>query len=285
MTSLDDLALAVIQHEALVPAIKPDNGARVVFHEREPHRKRPFSVVYLHGLTASQGEGAPTHATIADLCGAHLYLARLSGHGTDLPDAMRGVTANQWRDDARRALDVGLALGEQVILMGTSMGATLALDLAAMYPASIAAVLAYSPGIRPYDPAQLSAAVEMQGAVAAQGERSLFQQRYWSSMVHTDAYRAVASLFSERMTADVLGHVTCPVFFGVWDGGEGDRDTLTSVTAMRDAFGWLGTPAASRRLVAYDHAAHVLASPQRSAAAGRVLYDSGHFLRGNVLLS
>jgi hypothetical protein len=48
---------------------------------------------------------------------------------------------------------------------------------------------------------------------------------------------------------------------------------------MRHAFGWLGTPASERRQVAYDHAAHVLASPERSPAAERVLADSLAFLR------
>jgi hypothetical protein len=81
------------------------------------------------------------------------------------------------------------------------------------------------------------------------------------------------------MRPDVLIDIVCPVFFGMWDGGDGDRDTLTSVSAMRHAFGWLGAPASQRRMVAYDHAAHVLASPERSPAAARVLADSLAFLR------
>jgi len=44
------------------------------------------------------------------------------------------------------------------------------------------------------------------------------------------------------MQPDVLIDIVCPVFFGMWDGGDGDRDTLTSVSAMRHAFGWLGAP-------------------------------------------
>ena len=279
MTSLDDLAREVMQREHGVADLKPDNGARVVFREGAPHVRLPLAVVYLHGLTASQGEGMPAHRALADACDAHLFLNRLHGHGTDLPESLHGITADRCRRDAVHALEIGRALGERVILVGTSMGASLALDLAADYPADIAAVVAWSPGIRPHDAAQLDAAVRMQGAVPAPGERSAFQRRYWSSVVHTDAYRAVAHLFDTRMTAAVIGKITCPVFFGVWDGGEGDRDTLTSVEGMREAFAWLGTPPASRRLVAYDHAAHVLASPERSPAAARVLRDSIAFLR------
>lgn len=287
MTLPAELARSVGQVERAAVGIKPDNEARVLLHGDAPFARRTVSVAYLHGFTASQAEGAPAHRAIADACGAHLILNRLTGHGSDAPDAMRGVTAGRWRSDAREVLDAALVLGEKVVLVGTSMGGSLALDLAATYPEHVAAVVAWSPGIRVHDPAQLQAAVLVQGAVAAPGERSAFQRRYWSSMIHGDGYRAIARLFIERMQPEVLQGVRCPVFFGIWDGGEGDRDTLTSVAAMREAFGWLGapagmpagTPAGSRRLVAYDHAAHVLASPPRSPAAARVLADSLAFLR------
>lgn len=291
MTLPGDLARWVEQAEQATPGIKPDNEARVLLHGDAPFERRPLSVAYLHGFTASQAEGAPAHRAIADACRAHLFLNRLTGHGSDAPDAMRGITAGRWRQDAREVLDAALVLGEKVVLVGTSMGGSLALDLAATYPEHVAAVVAWSPGIRAHDPAQLRAATGLQGVVAAPGERSEFQRRYWSSLIHTDGYRAIDRLFIERMQPDVLQAVRCPVFFGVWDGGEGDRDTLTSVAAMREAFGWLGTPASmpagtaagARRLVAYDHAAHVLASPPRSPAAARVLADSLAFLREQAL--
>ncbi|PTR33527.1 esterase/lipase [Luteibacter sp. OK325] len=279
MSELDCLAREIEQGELAAAAIKPDNEARIVFHGEVPHGRLPLAVVYLHGFTASQAEGAPAHREIAHAAGAHLYLNRLSDHGSDAPEAMAGASPERWRDEARHALDIGLRLGERVLLVGTSMGASLALDLAASRPDVVAGVVAWSPGIRVHDPAQLRAAVMLQGAVASPGERSTFQRRYWSSMVHTDAYRAIARLFIERMRPEVLQEIVCPAFFGMWDGGEGDRDTLTSVSAMRHAFGWLGTPASQRRMVAYDHAAHVLASPERSPAAGRVLADSLAFLR------
>ena len=283
MTGLDRLAREVGEAELAATAIKPDNEARIVFHGEAPYTRQPLAVVYLHGFTASQAEGAPAHRAIADAIGAHLYLNRLRDHGSDAPDAMAGAAPERWREDAQRALDIGLCLGERVLLVGTSMGASLALDLAASRADVVAGVVAWSPGIRVHDPAQLRAAVTLQGAVASPGERTPFQRRYWSSMVHTDGYRAIARLFIERMRPEILQDVACPVFFGVWDGGEGDRDTLTSVSAMRHAFGWLGTPASERRLVAYDHAAHVLASPERSPAAERVLADSLAFLRDSGL--
>lgn len=279
MTDLDELARQIDERERDATGIKPDNEARIVFREDTPHTRQPRAVVYLHGFTASQKEGDPAHRAIADACRAHLYLNRLNGHGSDLPGAMAGVTPERWRQDADEALDVGLRLGERVVLVGTSMGASLALDLAIRRPEAIEALILWSPGIRVYDPEQLRAAVLLQGPVAPPGDRTPFQRRYWSSVVHTDGYRAIARLFIEWMRPERLGEIACPVFVGVWDGGDGDHDTLTSVAAMREAFGWLATAPSRRRLVAYDHAAHVLASPERSPAAARVLADSLAFLR------
>jgi pimeloyl-ACP methyl ester carboxylesterase len=189
VSDLGGLAREIEQGERAAPAIKPDNEARIVFHGEAPYERRPLAVVYLHGFTASQAEGAPAHREIADSAGAHLYLNRLSDHGSDAPDAMAGASPERWRDEARRALDIGLRLGERVLLVGTSMGASLALDLAAERADVVAGVVAWSPGIRVHDPAQLRAAVVLQGTVASPGERSVFQRRYWSSMVHTDGYR------------------------------------------------------------------------------------------------
>ncbi|MET0937344.1 MAG: lysophospholipase [Luteibacter sp.] len=283
MTGLDALARDIAAAELANANLKPDNEARVVFHGDPPYTRLPLAVVYLHGFTASQAEGAPAHRAIAQACGAHLYLNRLSDHGSDAPDAMAGASPERWLDEARHALEIGLRLGERVLLVGTSMGASLALDLAASRPDVVAGLVAWSPGIRVHDPEQLRAAVLMQGAVAPPGERSPFQRRYWSSIVHTDGYRAIARLFIERMRPERLEAIVCPVFFGVWDGGEGDHDTLTSVAAMREAFGWLCTAPIARRLVAYAHAAHVLASPERSPAADRVRLDSLDFLRDTGL--
>jgi pimeloyl-ACP methyl ester carboxylesterase len=279
VTPLDALARDIARDEQLARGIKPDNEARIVFHGEPPYRRLPLAVVYLHGFTASQAEGNPAHRAIAEACGAHLYLNRLRDHGSDAPEAMAGATPERWLEDAGRALEIGLRLGERVLLVGTSMGASLALDLASSRPEAVAGMVAWSPGIRVHDPEQLRAAVVMKGAVEPPGERSAFQRRYWSAIVHTDAYRAIARLFIERMRPERLNAIVCPVFFGLWDGGDGDHDTLASVTAMREAFACLGTTPSARRLVAYYHAAHVLASPERSPAAARVLRDSLEFLR------
>lgn len=283
MTGLDALAGELADRERVTFGLKPDNEARIIFHAAAPHKRRPLALVYLHGFTASQAEGDPAHHALAAACGAHLHANRLHDHGTDEPMAMAGASPGAWREDAEAAFATGLALGERVVLVGTSMGASLALDLAATHGDKVAALIAWSPGIRVFDEEQLHAATQLQGPVVPPGERTPYQRQYWSSVVHSDAYRAIGRLFQERMQPGNLAAIRCPVLFGAWDGGPGDSDTLTSVAAMREAFAWLGTPAGDRRFIAYDHAAHVLANPNRSPAASRVCADALAFLRGHGL--
>jgi pimeloyl-ACP methyl ester carboxylesterase len=283
MTPLGLLARDIDQRERATPGLKPDNEARIVFLDGVAQARRPLAVVYLHGFTASQAEGEPAHRALAAASGAHLFANRLHDHGTDMPMAMAGASPQAWRDDAAAAFKTGLALGERVVLVATSMGASLALDLAAGHPDEVAALIAWSPGIRVFDEEQLRAATLLKGPVEPPGDRTPYQRQYWSSVVHSDAYRAIARLFAERMQPETLARVRCPVLFGAWDGGPGDSDTLTSVAAMREAFAWLCTPPSQRQFIAYDHAAHVLPNPHRSPAAPRVLADALAFLASHGL--
>ena len=66
--TMDSLQFWVQQQEAQFPNIRPNNAAQIIFYDSIP-QKTPVSVVYLHGFSASQGEGAPapvsyTHLTL-----------------------------------------------------------------------------------------------------------------------------------------------------------------------------------------------------------------------------
>ena len=132
--------------------LKPDNEARIVWLDSS-RRKTPYVVVYLHGFSASsQGEGNPVDRYIATKYGCNLYLSRLAEHGIDTPDAMVNLTADRLWESAKQALAIGRQLGDKVILMGTSTGGTLALQLAATYPDQVAALVLMSPNIAINDP-------------------------------------------------------------------------------------------------------------------------------------
>ena len=48
--------------------LKPDNEARIIWYNDSMKNKTDCAIVYLHGFSASQFEGAPTHSDIANPC-------------------------------------------------------------------------------------------------------------------------------------------------------------------------------------------------------------------------
>lgn len=69
-------------------------------------------------------ETAPVADEVAKALGANLFYTRLSGHG--LPgDAMGRATAQDWLADTLEAVRIGEALGEKVLVISCSTGATL----------------------------------------------------------------------------------------------------------------------------------------------------------------
>lgn len=149
----------------------------------------PLAVVYLHGFSATRQEVAPLGERLADALGANLFETRLSGHGL-LRDALTDVRAEQWLDDATEALAVGASIGERVIVVGTSTGATLALAIAD-HPvfANVAGVILISPNFAPKDsaaeiltwPGGPQLASMLVGETRSWTAANELQARYWTT--------------------------------------------------------------------------------------------------------
>lgn len=92
------------------------------FDEQQP---TAYSILYLHGFSATRQETAPLAQLVANALGANLFETRLAGHGRQR-DALTDVSAEDWLRDGAEALAVARRLGERVIIIGTSTGATLA---------------------------------------------------------------------------------------------------------------------------------------------------------------
>lgn len=80
--------------------------------------------MYLHGFSATRQESAPVPDKIASHFKSNIYYARLTGNGrTD--EAMAAGTVNRWINDAAQAITIGETIGEQVVIIGCSTGASL----------------------------------------------------------------------------------------------------------------------------------------------------------------
>ncbi|MFD2937850.1 alpha/beta hydrolase [Spirosoma flavum] len=249
--------------------LRPDNEARIVWADSLHKVKTPYSIVYLPGFTASWAEGDPIHKEIAKRFGCNLYLARTHEHGLNSPDAFKSLTPSNYAGSAEQALAIGKALGEKVIVMGTSAGGMLALYLAAHHP-EIDGLVLYSPCIAVANPALKLATKPWGKQILNQvfnGEHVINtnykggRARYWLPQYHINGLITLQTMLEEYMTSELFRKVKQPVFMGYYYKDEEHQDKVVSVPAMLDMFDELGTPANQKQKVDFPNAGeHVIAS-------------------------
>jgi alpha-beta hydrolase superfamily lysophospholipase len=111
-----------------------------------------WSVVALHGFSASRQETAPLAEEVAQSLGANLYETRFAAHGLK-ENGLTDVTAEQWLDDVADALTVGRLIGRKIVVIGVSNGAALALSMLD-HPTmqAVDSLIMLSPNLGPADP-------------------------------------------------------------------------------------------------------------------------------------
>ena len=120
-----DPAAWIAREETGAPAIVPGAEKEIVWAYAESRARTPVAIVYVHGFSATKQEVRPLPDLVAKALGANIYYARLTGHGEN-GDMLARATVNDWVNDLAEALAVGQAIGEKVIVMATSTGASIA---------------------------------------------------------------------------------------------------------------------------------------------------------------
>lgn len=113
------------RREARHTDIRTGLEKQIVWRDPASKDRRHWAVVNIHGFSASKQELRPLPDLVAEGLDANLFLTRLAGHGRT-PEAMAEPDADDWLDDMAEALEVGQRLGERVLVIGMSTGATLA---------------------------------------------------------------------------------------------------------------------------------------------------------------
>ncbi|HTI91199.1 MAG TPA: alpha/beta hydrolase [Puia sp.] len=279
---------AYVSSREAVHHLKPDNEARIVWADSN-RRKTPWAIVYLHGFSASQGEGDPVHRYIASKYGCNLYLPRLAEHGIDTSDAMANLTADNYWESARDALAVGRQLGDKVILMGTSTGGTFALQLAATYPEMVSALVLLSPNIAINDKTawilndhwglQIAHLVTKSDYIVSEDKFGPLYRQYWYLKYRTEGVVALEELLETTMNEKTFSKVTQPVGLFYFYKDEIRQDSTVKVSASLSMFDELGTPAALKYKEAIPEAGtHVIGSSIRSHDVESVKKGVVHFL-------
>ncbi|MCB0488696.1 MAG: alpha/beta hydrolase [Cyclobacteriaceae bacterium] len=248
--------------------VKPDNEARIIWFD-SARSKTEYSVIYLHGFSASQEEGDPIHTDFAKRYGCNLYLARLADHGIDTTEQLLYFTPDRLWESAKEALAIGKAIGDKVIVMSTSTGGTVALMLAAQYPDDVYALINMSPNIainNPTafllnDPWGLQIARMVIGSDYQVIDYPPARQQYWNGKYRLESLTQLEELLEVKMNKETFQQVTEPSLTLYYYQDEEHQDPTVKVSAMLTMNEQLGTDPSKKRAIAIPGAgAHVIGS-------------------------
>ena len=264
LEGLDDY---IADRESEVLDLKPGNQSMIVWADSSK-LKTEYSVVYLHGFSASHEEGAPLHIDFAKRYGANLYLSRLYDHGRDTEDSFRGLLPEDLINSAKEAIAVGKLLGDKVILMTCSTGGTLGAILSP-YDEAIHSMYMYSPNIDVYDTnsniitgpwGKELLAIVMGGEYSNINYRDT-AKKYWSEAYHIDGLVALKSLIKKEMIEENFAKIDIPIYLGYYYKDEENQDKVVSVDRMLDFYEQISTPEELKRIEAFPEAGrHVITS-------------------------
>jgi pimeloyl-ACP methyl ester carboxylesterase len=248
--------------------LKPNNEARIVWADSSRQRTS-YSIVYLHGFSASQMEGDPIHRRLAKEFGCNLFLARLADHGIDTTEALLQFTADRFWESSKEALAIGKAIGDKVILVSTSTGGTTAVLLAAEYPNDVYALINLSPNIALRDPAAfllndpwgLQIARTVMGGNYRQWVPDPERAKYWNSKYRLESLVQLEELVESSMTEETFKKIHQPSLTLYYFKNEEEQDPEVSVDAMLNMHAKLATPDSLKVMTAMPNTgAHVLGS-------------------------
>ena len=265
--NLEALKDWIEDREAVIDNLKPNNASKLIYFDSVP-KKTPFSVVYLHGFSASIEEGSPVHYNIANALRANLYLPRLAGHGLIEEEPLLGFTADKYLDSSREALAVAKIIGEKVIVISSSTGGTLSLILGS--DPQIAALLLFGPNVEIFNPAAklLTLPWGLQIARLYMGSKyhvmnniTEKKKNYWTTTNRLEPTVHLQKLVDVGMRSKIFKKVTAPVFMGYYYKNELEKDDVVSIPAMLKMFDELGTPREKKQKMTFANSGdHVIIS-------------------------
>ncbi len=262
---IHELSHYVDQKENQLSNIKFDNEAQFIWSDSI--NKTEYSFVYLHGFSASHGEGRPIIQNLADRYSCNTYLSRLSQHGTTNEDAFLELTPMSLINSAKEAIAIGKNIGHKVILVSTSTGGTLSTYLAVNDPA-VEGLIMMSPNFDLYDSNSKLLTKpwgkQMMRYLTGGNYRmwdnpSPKVQAYWTTKNRIEGYIALRELLDQTMTKENFKELSLPYFVAYYYKDENNLDDVISIDAIKEFDKTSSTPADNKTVLSFEDAfGHVI---------------------------
>lgn len=262
-TDLEQLEKEIQEYEAGF-TLKADNEARIIWAHDSLKQKTEYALVYLHGFSASQEEGDPLHEHFARRYGMNAFLARIAGHGLETAEPFMDLTSTDMLESALHALAIGKQIGEKIILMGCSTGATLSLYLAANFNDDIEGLLLYSPNIDVFDPNAKVLTMPWGLQIARLVVGSPYREwtppppatQYWYSKYRLEGAAALKSLIDGSMTLATFQKIDQPLLMLYYYKNEQELDQVVSIPRMKEMFDQIATPNDQKQAIPMPETGH-----------------------------
>lgn len=263
--------------ESAYTDIKPGNAKGIVWNSAA-HQRTPWSVVYLHGFSASRLETAPLAETVAKALGANVFYTRFTGHGRQ-GVAMGEATAQDWMADTLEAVAIGQTIGERVLVISCSTGATLATLLATSSDGQRVSAHAFiSPNFGPKNkkaelingPWGKQIALALEGDTRGWAPANAAEANAWSSRYPTRALFPMMAVVKTARDSD-LSKFKTPLLVLY-----SDQDETVDPAETRAAFARIGTARKTLETITYSKARgqHVLVGDIKDATATATMAQS-----------
>ena len=271
--------------------LKPGNQARIIWANDSLKNQTEYAIVYLHGFSASQEDGNPVHTDIARKFGCNLYLARLAEHGINTSEQLLTLTATKYWESAKEAYAIGKKLGKNVILMGTSTGATNALHLATVFP-DIAALILFSPNVAINHPLAWTAnkpwglhayRLYSGSKYITPPDTTAVYAQYWNTPYRLEAVAELQEYLETTMTSKNFEKVTQPTLMVYYYKNEVSKDSVVKIEAMQKMFDELNSSPSEKKSIALPKVGtHALACGLKSKDIQKVEEEVAGFLMGTL---
>ena len=252
--------------ESQILNIKPGNQAQIIW--AQPQQRSAYAIVYLHGFTASHGEGFPVTHNIGSRYGMNVLLSRLSQHGLSDENSLLNMTPTSLLNSAKEAIAIGKLIGEKVILLSCSTGSTLGIYLSNEDPDIVAHIMT-SPNIEIYDkraklftyPWGKQVFRYVVGSDYRTWNASQEAQKWWTTKNRIEGYIALQNLLEQTMLPSVFEKTTMPLFVGYYFKDEDHQDKTISVDAILEYVNQVNTPQEQLKVIPFSSpTGHVLTS-------------------------